>query len=748
MRLIPFRRRLARRGSALVGASWLSPRAKQAIAGIVLLVFSIIALLSFGGAAGPTGEILLASLRRLFGYLAYGVPFALIGLGLHLLLPQRVRLARLRVVGLSLTAVGLLGLLHMVGIAPDDALQAAADGAGGGYLGFLLSFPLSQAVSQIAAGLVFVGVLLIGLILAARLSPADLWERVGQWRQRRAAPEAEAEDAGSDELVAEEPVRAPLPRFRVNLVSGTAGASVAEEARPRREVVRRLKTVGRRYRPAILEVLQAASRVRAGDKETERRNKETIQRTLEHFGIRVDMGATNVGPTVTQYTLRPEQGTKLARITALQDDLALALAAHPIRIEAPIPNKDLVGIEIPNKAPSLVRLRDLLMSREWREADSPLTFPLGLDVSGQVVVDTLERLPHLLIAGATGAGKSVNIHTLIVSLLYRNSPEVLRLVLVDPKRVELPAYNDVPHLLAPVIVEAERTITALNWALTEMDVRYRLLEESGARNLLSFNLNNPQEAKPFIVIVIDELADLMVRFGREVEGPVVRLSQMARAVGIHLVLATQRPSVNVLTGLIKANVPSRIAFSVASQVDSRTILDMAGAEKLVGNGDMLYLSGDKARPRRIQGGFVSEEEVRRVAAAVRRTGGAQYDAAVTSSAAREGSTGVIDGAEDALLAEAKQVVVQSGKASASLLQRRLRVGYARAARLLDMLEERGVIGAGEGNKPRVVLVEDGVEEAGGAFSGMAAGEEQPDEEAGEAAADEAEADKFGTERRW
>ncbi len=553
-----------------------------------------------------------------------------------------------------------------------------------------------------------------------------------------------------DHLAAGELPGARPQRFRVNLVSGPGRAEgeLDHPAGQRREVVRRLKAVSRRYRPAILEVLQSAGRLKAGDKEVERHNKETIQRTLEHFGIRVEMGATNVGPTVTQYTLRPEQGTKLARITALQDDLALALAAHPIRIEAPIPNKDLVGIEIPNKAPSLVRLRDLLVSRQWREADSPLTFPLGLDVSGQVVVDTLERLPHLLIAGATGAGKSVNIHTLIVSLLCRNSPEVLRLILVDPKRVELPVYNDVPHLLAPVIVEAERTITALNWALAEMDVRYRLLEESGARNLLSFNLNNPQEARPFIVIVIDELADLMVRFGREVEGPIVRLSQMARAVGIHLVLATQRPSVNVLTGLIKANVPSRIAFSVASQVDSRTVLDMAGAEKLVGNGDMLYLSGDKARPRRIQGGFVSEEEVRRVAAAVRRTGGTQYDAAVTSSAARESSAGTLDGADDVLLAEAKQVVVQSGKASASLLQRRLRVGYARAARLLDMLEEQGVIGAGEGNKPRMVLAEED-ESARGAFLQRVPGGGQMGKEIGEGAeTGEDEMEEFGGQRQW
>jgi len=348
----------------------------------------------------------------------------------------------------------------------------------------------------------------------------------------------------------------------------------------------------------------------------------------------------------------------------------------------------------------------LLLSKEFKEADSPLTFVLGKDVTGRTVVDTLERLPHMLIAGATGSGKSVNIHTLMMSWLFRNSPEVVRFILVDPKRVELTVYNEIPHLLAPVIVDPEKTLQALKWALEEMDTRYRLLEESGARNLMSFNINNPAEARPFIVIVIDELADLMVKHGREIEGPIVRLSQMARAVGIHLVLATQRPSVNVLTGLIKANVPSRLAFSVASQVDSRTIIDMAGAEKLVGNGDMLYLAGDKARPMRIQGGFVSEEEVHRVADAVRKTGEPEYEDSVTGGV-RDGTGGqsVVGEADDPLFEEAKKLVVQSGKASASLLQRRLRVGYARAARLLDMLEDRGIIGAGEGNKPREVLAE-------------------------------------------
>ncbi|MFH1354190.1 MAG: DNA translocase FtsK 4TM domain-containing protein [bacterium] len=706
MRLNPFRRKKKQsyRRSSVEAESWLSPQARRAVFGIIVLVFSLIAILSFFDAAGPTGTLVLGFLRRVFGWFAYLVPMILVAWALHLVWPRRFELGRLRVVGVLLTTVGLLGFFHIVGASADDALQAAHEGRAGGYLGFLLSFPLSQAVSRAAAALIFLGSFFIGMILTFRISPADVWGWLRQaFRSDRKEDEIEEEEEDFEQESAG-------PRFRMKAVRGieqpemeTSGLSLSQHEEGSR-LTQQLLSGGRRYRPAVLKLLQSAGRVGTRNRDLEKQTKETIRRTLEHFGIQVEMGEANVGPTVTQYTLRPEEGTKLTRITALQNDLALALAAHPIRIEAPIPNKDLVGIEIPNKTPSLVRLRDLLMSREFREAESPLAFPLGRDVSGQVVVDTLERLPHLLIAGATGSGKSVNIHTLLVSWLYRNSPDVVRFIMVDPKRVELPVYNNIPHLLSPVIVDVEKTVHALKWAIEEMDVRYRLLEESGARNLLSFNLSNPTEARPFIVIVIDELADLMVRHGREVEGPIVRLSQLARAVGIHLVLATQRPSVNVLTGLIKANVPSRIAFSVASQVDSRTIIDMAGAEKLVGNGDMLYLSGDKARPIRIQGGFVSEEEVRRVVKEVQKAGEPDYNEAVTAQVC-EGDVLTSGRGDDPLLGEAQRLVVLAGKASASLLQRRLRVGYARAARLLDMLEEQGVIGCAEGNKPRPVLQE-------------------------------------------
>lgn len=677
--------------------SWLKAETKRTIVGIVLLVFSVIAILSFFAAAGPTGEMILWALRVLFGWLAYIIPVVLIMLGVMLTWPSLLAWEWWRVMGLGLLLIGLAGLAHLAGVPTQDALQVAVEGRGGGYLGFFVSYPLRLALSVVAASLIFLGSSLIGSLLVLNVSPSDVWMR---WLERRNVSAEQTQGEATDD--------AP-PKFRVNTMTPEGAAPAAtslqqqrQEEQKKEKVKAVLTSANRRYRSPSLDLLHSSTG--RPDSGNIKENAQKIKRTLEHFGIPVTMGEVNVGPTVTQYTLRPEEGVKLSRITALQNDLALALAAHPLRIEAPIPKKNLVGIEIPNKEVSLVRLRDLLAAREFKRAESALTFSLGKDVAGQTVVDSLERMPHLLIAGATGSGKSVCINTVLLAWLYRNSPKVMRLILVDPKRVELIAYNDIPHLLTPVIVEPDKTINALKWALKEMDRRYKLLSEIKARNLLSFNAQRPEEALPFIVIVIDELADLMIKYGREIEAAVVRLSQMARAVGIHLVLATQRPSVNVITGLVKANIPTRIAFQVASQVDSRTILDAAGAEKLLGSGDMLFLSGDSGKPRRLQAGYVSEEEVHRVVEAIKENADeVEYDDSVTIlQISAQGMGG--DAGDDELFEEAKRVVVQSGKASASLLQRRLRVGYARAARLLDILQEQHIISSAEGNKPREVLI--------------------------------------------
>ena len=445
-----------------------------------------------------------------------------------------------------------------------------------------------------------------------------------------------------------------------------------------------------------------------GDTKT---NAAIIKKTLENFGISAEMGEINIGPTVTQYTLKPAEGIKLSKITSLSNDLALALAAHPIRIEAPIPGKSLVGIEVPNKVRTLVRLRDLFSLPQFKNSPSPLTIALGRDVSGNPVFSDLAKMPHLLVAGATGTGKTIFLNSLILSLVYRNSPEILNFILIDPKRVEFPVYNDLPHILNDVIFDVQKTVNSLKWLIEEMERRFEILALSQTRDITGYNrmaFERKTEPMPYIVLIIDELADLMAARGKEIEAAVVRLAQMARAVGIHLVLATQRPSTEVITGLIKANITSRVTFQVASQIDSRTVIDTAGAEKLLGQGDMLFLSTETLKPKRIQGAFVSEKEVKRVVEFLKskyQNQKVKIESLERKLAETEGEIEIpkeTEFDEDPLYEEAKRVVIEAKKASASLLQRRLKIGYARAARLLDILEKRGVVGPAQGAKPREV----------------------------------------------
>jgi S-DNA-T family DNA segregation ATPase FtsK/SpoIIIE len=420
----------------------------------------------------------------------------------------------------------------------------------------------------------------------------------------------------------------------------------------------------------------------------------------------VEMGAVQVGPTVTQYTLKPADGVKLSRLTALHNDLAMALAAHPIRIEAPIPGKSLVGIEVPNQKVALVSLRELLEAPEAREQRGNLMVALGKDVSGKPWFADLSVLPHLLIAGATNSGKTVCINAILLSLLLQHTPETLRFILVDPKRVELPNYNGIPHLLTPVITDVQKTVNALRWTIGEMERRFELLSKACRRDITSYNKVMDQKL-PYLIFVIDELADLMTAAGAEVEAGIIRLAQMARAVGIHLVLATQRPSVDIITGLIKANMPARLAFSVASLMDSRTILDTSGAEKLLGRGDCLWSPPELSKPRRLQSAFVGEEETKKVVEFLKGDELPQYNDEITSKQQKTfefNSASVPSEDDDPLLNEAKEVIIQAGKGSASLLQRRLKVGYARAARLLDLLEKIGFIGPADGAKPRELLI--------------------------------------------
>jgi len=456
-------------------------------------------------------------------------------------------------------------------------------------------------------------------------------------------------------------------------------------------------------------------------------NANIIKRTLQNFGINVEMDEISIGPSVTRYALKPAEGVKLSRIVGLQNDLSLALAAHPLRIEAPIPGKSLVGIEIPNNIKTIVGFGTLLSSNEYQNSNKPLPLSLGKGISGNAHFADLAKMPHLLIAGATGSGKSVVIHTIINSLLFKKPPENLRFIMIDPKRVELTLYNKIPHLLTPVITDAKKAILALKWAAKEMDRRYDILEAESVRDIASYHKNilapalKEQEKRekddeeptlpekmPYIVIVIDELADIMTAYPRELESAIVRLAQMSRAVGIHLILSTQRPSVNIITGLIKANIPARVALQVASQIDSRTILDAGGAEKLLGAGDMLYMSGEMSKPVRLQSAFVSEAEVKKIVKYLAN----EYKDEVPEEIAfseESGRNTIFEATldddeddEDEFYEEARNLVIEAKKASASYLQRKLRVGYARAARLLDILEDRGVIGPSDGSKAREV----------------------------------------------
>jgi len=448
-------------------------------------------------------------------------------------------------------------------------------------------------------------------------------------------------------------------------------------------------------------------------------NSLIIKKTLENFGIPVEMSEINIGPTVTQYTFKPQEGIKLSKIISLSNDLSLALAVHPIRIEAPIPGKSLVGVEVPNKSRIEVRLRNLISDPQFQNSTSNLNIALGKNVSGELICADLSRMPHLLVAGATGAGKTIFLNSIIFSLIYRNSPQILRFVLIDPKRVEFPIYNELPHIISEVIVDSQKAVRCLRWLIGEMERRFDVLAEKKSRNIFLYNqiaIKEKEELMPYIVVIIDELADLMASKGKDIEGSIVRLAQMARAVGIHLIVATQRPSVEVITGLIKANITSRISFQVASQIDSRTILDMAGAEKLLGRGDMLYLSSELGKPRRIQSSYISEKEIKKVIDWLKENFekekfkdndwlSKEFKTAIEEETEENSMTeGLLLDDDDPLYAEAKKLVIEARKASASLLQRRLRIGYARAARLLDLMEERGLIGPADGAKPRDILI--------------------------------------------
>jgi S-DNA-T family DNA segregation ATPase FtsK/SpoIIIE len=663
------------------------------IGAIVLVVVAIILVFAMFNFGGTLATDLFGGLRFAFGFAAFLLPLIFFILAFMLFQPTKYEVQLHNYVGFAGFEVALTGLLH-IGITRADALSTAKLGRGGGLIGYGLSKLFLTILNVPVSAIILIALLIIFIIIAANTRLSELLAGIVGFFKREPKPELTInQPAGS----------APANQLEIR---GTIGGQ-GKKTKPKEEEVALVSVSDPDWTPPSLDLLTNAST--KPDAGNIKENAAIIQNTLSNFGIEVAMGEVNVGPTVAQYTMKPASGVKLAKITGLETNLAMALAAPAIRVEAPIPGKGAVGVELPNKAVAQVRLRQLLETPEVQTAASPLTLVLGQDVAGAPAVADLVNMPHLLIAGATGAGKSVMINTLLVSLLYRNSPAQLKLILVDPKRVELTLYNDIPHLLTPVIVEPEKTVSALKWAVAEMERRLKLFAEVGKRNIFEYNSLRAEEKEnmPYIVVVIDEMADLMMMAAADVEALIVRLAQLARAAGIHLVLATQRPSVNVITGLIKANIPARLAFRVASNVDSRTILDFGGAEKLLGRGDLLFASAETPKPRRIQSVYIDEKEVSAVTDYLRQARQPQYNEEVLAqpvSMSGGGGGGDFGDADDDLYNEAAETVIRTGKASASLLQRRLRVGYARAARLLDLLEERGVVGPADGARPRPVLV--------------------------------------------
>jgi S-DNA-T family DNA segregation ATPase FtsK/SpoIIIE len=708
----------------------------QAVLAIVFLVAGILTGLASFNKAGWVGIEFYHYAGKLFGIGYFLLPLICIILAIAFLRGIRQRFTVWKLVG------GLLFLLSGLGLV--DLIFTNE----GGLIGHYVSSPLVSLVDVYASAAILVALVAISLLIT--LEAGVTFDKLAFWRKEKDEGEREKgrkgeNDSNVDEMVEEaekklddkEEKTAPLP---LQTKKPEKKKQIEDEDFIMDVNSRSMKP----FTPPPLSLLEKDSgRPETGDIKA---NANIIKRTLQNFGISVEMDEISIGPSVTRYALKPAEGVKLSRITALNNDLSLSLAAHPIRIEAPIPGKSLVGIEIPNTSKTTVGLATILGAEEFQRSDKPLLVSLGKSITGVAHFANLGKAPHMLVAGATGSGKSVMIHAIITSLLYRNSPEDLKFIMIDPKRVELTLYNKIPHLLTPVITDAKKAILALKWAAKEMSRRYDILEKTAARDIDSYHKNilDPAieeaikkvesrksikskvedrngdgsgnefpETMPYIVIVIDELADIMQAYPRELESAVVRLAQMSRAVGIHLVLSTQRPSVDIITGLIKANIPSRVALQVASQIDSRTILDQPGAEKLLGSGDMLYLGAEMSKPIRLQSAFISENEVKKV---VKYLFDAYKDEIMSeinlSTPSREPGQDAIFSAnlddesleeDDDMYEDARLAVTAAGKASTSYLQRKLGVGYSRAAKLMDMLEERGIIGPANGSKPREVI---------------------------------------------
>ncbi|HAU30774.1 MAG: Cell division protein FtsK/SpoIIIE [Desulfotomaculum sp. 46_296] len=726
---------------------------KYEIVGIVFLTVAILCLISLlNPSVGLVSKLVERILRGITGEGRYVFPVLLVFFGLRLLFLKSQLKVIPRFYGGLLIFIVILTVIHLI-IPPSHALDAGLKGKGGGIVGAVCSLVLKRSFGLTGTYVVLFTLALVGILLSANVSlnmlikrsvirfsilyarfkqfflnflfteeeieipddppsPPVIIDQSGIEAEEFAEGEIAGGKKGNKPAFAKD-VRAPVITFHTENRDQYGEEDLPAVFLPG-ELEPLATTENISYQLPTLSILarQVRPKVRRVSKDITE-SIRTLEETLQSFGVKARVTQVSRGPTITRYEIQPPAGVKVSRIVSLSDDIALCMAAPDVRIEAPIPGKAAVGIEVPNREISMVSLRELLETDEFQKSASCLTVALGKDIAGKPIVADLAQMPHLLIAGATGSGKSVCLNILIASILFKAPPDKVKFLIIDPKMVELSTYDGIPHLVSPVVTEPRKAATSLRWAVKEMERRYELFASAGVRDInrynnlpYSFESRDGQEEErktiPFLVVIIDELADLMMIAPADVEDAICRLAQMARAAGIHLVVATQRPSVDVITGMIKANIPSRISFAVSSQIDSRTILDMAGAEKLLGRGDMLFYPVGAAKPVRLQGAFLSDQEVESLVSFLKKQACPNYEGRLIGETNSRGNSQEF---EDELLPRAVEFLIEAGHGSVSLLQRRLRIGYTRAARLIDIMERRGIVGGSEGgNKPRAVLM--------------------------------------------